>query len=573
MSSPENEYTEQQYLDILKEGSTPFDRFVSRGDIKDPVDIPGPRGEFEQVFLSLVEGVATGGVPRFLPIVGSSGSGKTHTYWALKDREKAQETHTWTVIYVPSPPAAVRILFHVYTCLTNEVPEFIENVSNTLLWRYMGTDVGDLGKSNISTIIDKAKAENPAVFVDAIRAFMTYALHEDKNKRRLAKRWLLGDALDEAEMDQLGVKTPLDSDEACLAMIQIISENLAAEDSSNGDAVGIRSKIMAFFFDEFESPFRTHGHDAEIKLIEKIEQILASVKNIIVIGAILKDVYDHIIDIFSPESRNQVEPAIELQPFTFDDLSLYLSRAQEQFWTQKGMPPPGYLAFPLNDELLKHIFEKSNGNPREAIKLTRVFVEKVVSGDLSLEEFGIKAKVEEVHQAAKDIDAIISREALNVDVNASSLSSAIIIGLQEVTFTKCPDKDAPGYEIGYTFSIGERRSTIGALVNVDEEKVGFDIPSVKSFDRSGGVAAFYSAKRLAEGLATKVFERALLIMPKGSSGQKLQFILEKNPNLIPLEIDQAQATQIVQAALNPGMELSRTVVEITKIVTRWPIDE
>ena len=96
---------------------------------------------------------------------------------------------------------------------------------------------------------------------------------------------------------------------------------------------------------------------------------------------------------------------------------------------------------------------------------------------------------------------------------------------------------------------------------------------MKSFDRSGGVAAFYSAKRLAEGLATKTLDRALLIIPKGSSGQKLQFILEKNPNLVPLEIDQAQATQIVEAALNPGMELSKTVVEITKIITQWPIND
>ena len=48
MSDQLTDEQKELYLDVLKEGTTPFDRFVSRGDVEDPVDIPNPRREIDR---------------------------------------------------------------------------------------------------------------------------------------------------------------------------------------------------------------------------------------------------------------------------------------------------------------------------------------------------------------------------------------------------------------------------------------------------------------------------------------------------------------------------------------------
>ncbi|MHA1647765.1 MAG: hypothetical protein ACTSVL_09355, partial [Promethearchaeota archaeon] len=42
------------YLDVLKEGVTPFDRFVARGRMEDMVDIPGPRNDIDRYFFRAI---------------------------------------------------------------------------------------------------------------------------------------------------------------------------------------------------------------------------------------------------------------------------------------------------------------------------------------------------------------------------------------------------------------------------------------------------------------------------------------------------------------------------------------
>ena len=111
------------YIDMLKEG-TPFDRFVSHGHQKDPLelDIVNPRKKTERIVNRALRSTISDSTARFVPIVGRAGTGKTHYYWVLKDREtKTEEGKKWKVFYIPSPPAMVRTLQHIYTCLVDEI--------------------------------------------------------------------------------------------------------------------------------------------------------------------------------------------------------------------------------------------------------------------------------------------------------------------------------------------------------------------------------------------------------------------------------------------------------------------
>ena len=110
------------YIDVLRDGTTPFDRFVARGSMEDVIDIPGSRKAIDRFLFRAIRQTQADSSTRMIPLLGSAGSGKTHAYWAYKTMEKKmlsqdpekladlpeQLPENWTIVYVPSPPAASR---------------------------------------------------------------------------------------------------------------------------------------------------------------------------------------------------------------------------------------------------------------------------------------------------------------------------------------------------------------------------------------------------------------------------------------------------------------------------------
>ncbi|MCK4282571.1 MAG: hypothetical protein KAX10_10670, partial [Candidatus Lokiarchaeota archaeon] len=138
-----SEDEKELYLDVLREGTfTPFDKFVSRGDLPDVIDIANPRKEIDKNIFRAIKQTNRDKSTRLIPILGSAGSGKTHAFWAYKDKigqveefeVEGLEPINWTIVYVPSPPASVRVLFHIYTCIIEELgAEVIKTVSEKLV--------------------------------------------------------------------------------------------------------------------------------------------------------------------------------------------------------------------------------------------------------------------------------------------------------------------------------------------------------------------------------------------------------------------------------------------------------
>jgi hypothetical protein len=560
------------YLDVLRKGITPFDRFVSRGDIKDQIDVPTPRGDLDARVMEAIERISGNGVSLSIPILGVAGSGKTHAYHALKDKERALHNPNWTIIYIPSPPTAIRILFHVYTCIANEFPGFIDIVSKNLIEKF-----SDGTKPTIEGIVKRAIAEYPADYHDPIKMLVAYGLIENKYKKTLARRWIFGEGIDEHEFEGLGIHSVIEEDNTGLAMIRLITEYLLIEGLEPGAPK--RHKIMVFFFDEFESPFKIQGAEAEAKFIDTLNRIFKDVSHFLLIAAVLKEVWEKILGMFDDPFKARMQVLMELKPFSFDDVKNLIFGSQEQFWKANNMPLPEDLLFPLNEAVVKHIFERTRGNPRETIKLTRVLTEKIVQGELSIDDItgngtpkdaAAQAALEQ--KATKEVDGLLDREALVFDVNAANVIYAFLKGLQEIAFVHHPEEDPPLLQLEYKFiSIDAKEKTVGALLELPREKIAFDIPAVKSFDRSAGVAAFYCAKRLDEGMKGKKFERAVMVIPDSTGGEKLQYILESNPGLAMFRIDQAQAELLVKTALDPDMHLSKLVYEMTNRVMKWDI--
>ncbi|MGY5855017.1 MAG: hypothetical protein RTS72_00355, partial [Candidatus Thorarchaeota archaeon] len=125
-------------MEILKE-DPPLRRYVSRGDIPDDVDIPGPHQDADRAIWRVARFTMKDHTPRFQPILGTSGMGKTHLYWVIKGQEDIFAAGNFLAVYVPSPPAPVRIPLHLHTCIVDEAgDELFDETVDYLITKFGG---------------------------------------------------------------------------------------------------------------------------------------------------------------------------------------------------------------------------------------------------------------------------------------------------------------------------------------------------------------------------------------------------------------------------------------------------
>ncbi len=571
------------YLDVLREAPImPFSNFVSRGDIPDKIDIARPRSYIDREVYRLARQTYKDRSARLIPILGSAGSGKTHAYHSFKDKERenrnklaesteAQEIDVsklepidWSIIYVPSPPASIRVLLHVYTCIIEELgAELLDIVSERLVKKWGGEKKGIFQKPKAEEVIQMGIREFPGVFADCVKALVTYQL--DKNKKALAERWLLGEDLEDMELDELGINSVLEEDDVCLALIKIITENL--------------DRVLILYFDELESPYRYLGEVAERKFLEILKRLYNEVKGLVIIILVLKEIWPRIIEIADAPLRSRMEPEQDLKPFSLNDLKIFFSKSMESFWDDNNLNPPLYPLFPLNEKLIELIYEKTKGNPRNSIKLCRRFIDKVVMEEMTVEQLmevgseivatakpprEIEEKVIDFSKPRevikKTIEDILAEEEYSIDVNPQSVAGATLKCINMVGEEKKKDFKT---QMEFKFMLGKRSQTLAALIEAEGKKWGLEIPSIKTFDRSAGVAGYYAAKRLKDAIDQQAIDKALLIVPVGSSGVKFESILKNNPDIHKVELNNETGEKLIENALKhptkEGWDITRII--------------
>jgi hypothetical protein len=577
-----NEDDKQMYLQILQEAPIlPFSNFVSRGDIPDKIDIARPRSYIDREVYRLVRQTARDKSSRLIPILGSAGTGKTHAYHSFKDKERENlkkleqskdvqeievgklEDFNWSIVYIPSPPASIRVLLHVYTCIIEEMgAELLDIVSEKLVKKWGGEKKGLFQKPKAEEVIQKGIREFPGVFADCVKALVTYQL--DKSKKALAERWLLGEDLDDEELSELGINSVLEESDVCLSLIKIITENL--------------DTVLILYFDELESPYRMLGEVAERKFLEILKRLYNEVKGLVITIAVLKEIWPRIIEIADAPLRSRMEPEQELKPFSLNDLKIFFSKSMETFWDDNNLNPPLYPLFPLNEKLIEMIFEKTHGNPRNSIKLCRRFIDKIVMEEMTIEELlevgaeivataKLKSKAEEEvidfskprEIIKKTIEEILAEEEYSIDVNPQSVAGATLKCINMVGEEKGKQYKT---QMEFKFMLGKRHQTLAALIEAEGKKWGLEIPSIKTFDRSAGVAGYYAAKRLKDAIDQKAIEEALLIVPTGSKGAKFESILQNNANIHKVELDNEVGKELIKNALKYPTKKGWEIAEV-----------
>ncbi len=493
--NPKDDFT--VFLRTVLDIANPFDSFVSQREVRDFIDIPGPRIETEKAFFKgLTSVLRNRTLSKYIPIVGPAGSGKTHFFWFLKDQEeinrKKKENSDWTAIYVPAPLSSDRIYRHLLACLLEARGiELFEDVWANVKKIYLSDRFDELRIDEaFVNIVKRIPTDN-----SFLQALVIFGM--DEKRRPLAERYLLGETLRESEWKKLEIRPVEDTEERAFSIIKFLSE--------------ISSVRNVFYYDELESLERIRGIQEMEELAHSILKLVEDCAGIIIVTAALPSIWQTLgrILLYSPIVRES--QIAYLHSFSEEEFYQLYKETIQRWWFQHfGEVKIKDVYYPVGQPLLMEIHKKGQGNPRACIRLVR---DQIISL-LSIER----------QQILVQDDRLLEDRIVSLDDMLHSLETFITITgngklsnrYQEANFT--------------TFEI-------------QKLLVGIQIVSVKHFDKPGGISAVYAARKSVKALSDG-YQRIILVVSKGTAtNPKFQAALhgfEKQIHVIEISHEQAK---------------------------------
>lgn len=500
------------YFEILRE-DPPLKRYVSRGDTPDDIDIPGPHLNADRAIFRAVRFTMKDHTPRFQPVLGTAGLGKTHLYWVIKEQEDYFAAGRFLAVYVPSPPSPVRVPLHLHACIVDEAGDrLFEQAVDMLIQKFGGLKGVTHEIYDYTYAMERLLVDYPGISSDVVKALLRYRL--DPSTRDLARRWLLGDALNDDEIARLGVRTVLEEDDVTMATLKLLAE---------GSEVPI-----VLFVDEMEGPFNTYGEAGERHFLEILKRLYNESKNVVIIASCLSEIWSRIYEIADGPMRSRMEPPVHLEPFDKEDVESFVKTSMDKYWQQQNIASPPNPLFPFDQSDIDNAFAHSNGIPREAIKYLIPRLDQILFDKQP-------AEVEEQEDYVLKLTANV---VMNSVVSALSMAGKPL-GI-DVTLQVAPDDSSKQMVL---------------IVNAERDgavsQLGVDLPNVKDWNRSGGVAAFYAAKRLQTAIDEGQVKGGIIIVPTSTKGTKFESIVnDLGSKLMTLRLDTETATLFVKETSN-----------------------
>ena len=484
-------------------------RYVSRGDTPDDIDIPGPHQDADRAIWRVARFTMKDHTCRLQPILGPAGIGKTHLYWVIKGQEDLFAAGNFLAVYVPSPPSPVRVPLHLHACIVDEAgDELFEETVDMLVSKFGGVKGVTHEIYDYTYAMERLIVDYPGISSDVVKALLRYRL--DPATRDIARRWLLGDALNEMELERLGIRTILEEDDVTLAMLNLLTEG--------------SERPIVLFIDEMEGPYNAYGEEAERYFLEILKRLYNETKNVVIVASCLTEIWDRIYAIADGPTKSRMESPVHLKPFTSDDVATFITETMANYWVRQNLESPPDLLYPYNNQDIDAAFAKSEGVPREAIRFLISRLDEILYDK------------EEVEVAPQE-DYVIK---LTATVVLDSIVDALSLAAKPL-----------GIEVELQVSGAGTQKQQAAIVELTKEGatqyVGIDLPNVKDWDRSGGVSAFYSAKRLKKVLDADAVKAAIIAIPTATKGAKFEALSEEiGSDLLTLRLDEETATLFVR---------------------------
>lgn len=385
-----------KFLNVLRIGINPFKNFVSTGEIKEELEFVPSRREFLRNVINVIENNEN----FILPIIGKTGIGKTHLYWALKN-----ELYYYNVVYISLENVYKKFYYNTYSKFIETLGvEPLRNLTNQLCnkWGALEKKFGFFHIADIDKVRKIAfeqlseNFEDKTALMDAINAITAHQL--DPFKKVEAENWLLGELMDFRDLSRLKLSYDLRRGKYAYTTLKILIEN-----SKSGSIIFIDDfeKIISLMkpkeiTEEIFDPSWLYGSDkstpesiAAQKIFNKIIKLLKIKRLKIIVTLKSIESFEDIKKII-PKIDEKISLAVKdplfLPEFVENDIYQFYKRNMELF-----LESINYLDnleeftnsyFPLNEKVLKNIFFKTNGNPREILKLLiKIFDEIIFSGE------------------------------------------------------------------------------------------------------------------------------------------------------------------------------------------------
>ena len=226
------------FLNFLKMGINPFEKFVSTGEIKEDLGLVKSRFDLSESIVRIVENNKN----FILPIIGKVGIGKTHLYWALKNR-----LYYFNTIHLSLEKVYRKFFYNIYSEFIETIGlEPLRNIINQLCndWGALERKYGFFHVANIEKVknnafeklLNKFREGEKVALIDIITGIATHQL--DPYKKIEAERWLLGELMNIKELSRLNLMYDLRKSKNAFIMLKLLIEN---------------SKLgTIFFIDDFE---------------------------------------------------------------------------------------------------------------------------------------------------------------------------------------------------------------------------------------------------------------------------------------------------------------------------------
>ncbi|MHA1671030.1 MAG: hypothetical protein ACTSV5_10730 [Promethearchaeota archaeon] len=384
-------------LSILKIGINPFKKFVSTGEIKEDLELVKSRKSILQHVIDIIKEEDN----FILPIIGNVGTGKTHLFWTLKNN-----LYYYNTIYISLDTVYKKFFYNTYSefidAIGVEPLRFIINqlcdewgALDKLYGFFHVADIDKVKKIAIQKLENNFEVDEKDILIDVINGIVTHQL--DPFKKIEAEGWLLGELMNIRELSRLKLKFDLRKGKAAYVMLKLLIEN-----SKLGSVLFIDDfeKIISIMnpkdsdTEEVFDPSWLYGQSQnpeEItsqKLLQKIIK-LQSIKGLHIIITLksdrsLKEIKNRFQELSKEKIIKFIEP-IYIENFTEDDIYDFYLENMKYFLENLGLTKLAkaeFEYFPLNKHVLKTIYSRSNGNPREIIKLLiKVFNDIIFSND------------------------------------------------------------------------------------------------------------------------------------------------------------------------------------------------
>lgn len=395
-------------LNILKFGINPFKKFVSTGEIREDLGLSNSRRPLLENIMEIIEKNEN----CILPIIGEVGIGKTHLYWALKNRLYYHNT-----MYLSLDEVYKRFFYSVYSEFIEVIGiEPLRNIVNQLVneWgaleRKFGffhlSDKEKIKKNALRMIDHNFEADEEVALHDVITGITTHQL--DPYKKIEAERWLLGEIMDIKELTHLHMMHDLTKNRNAYVMLKLLIEN---------------SKLgTILFIDDFESivqsycspeekeevfdPSWLYGKDEspEEILSQKVLRRVLKLQKInglrIIITLKSKSLLDEVKGVISKLDEETIPFILEplfISKFTETDVYEFYVKAMKNFLENGNFTKIPEAAFddffPINKKILKSIYIKCKGNPREMLKILIKIFNDIIFSNQNLSQ--IREKYEE----------------------------------------------------------------------------------------------------------------------------------------------------------------------------------